>query len=273
MMELRQTLIHLMMCLLSLAALRCGVSTNILTTASKDTGDSDIDDSDTDDSDSGAVSEETDSHTQSDEVIDDSESALTDTETCADSGVLPQEVLLIGDSWISVACADLGNNARRADVLDVNEDYVCRAAFGATMDKIVLQYEQYVALNNASVKVVVMNGGAVDTYGTLGTQDSVNNVVNMFQDFLTYLQSEGTVTHVIYALYANVLLPPYADLETPMRDACIASEVPCHFVELQPVWESNPGYTSYDGINPSAEGATAIADAIWKRMTEQCIAQ
>ena len=260
----------------------CGLSANILTTISTDSGfdsasEEDLEtDSDSDYPSSADSLETTDSaDTDADSAtVDDSEDdSSEDDSACPSRNILPSEVLLIGDSWISMSCDQVGGIARAAGVLDVNEDYICRAEVGKSMDAIIGQYNTYVGDDDEVIKVVIMNGGAVDTYGPLGTLDSVNEVVGSFRSFLSGLADAKSVEQVIYVLYADVLLPQAVDFVSPMAQECAASEVPCLFLELQPLWEGNPHYTSGEGVNPSPQGAAAIANAIWDTMTELCIAQ
>ena len=52
-----------------------------------------------------------------------------------------------------------------------------------------------------------------------------------------------------------------------------ASTVPCHFIDLQPLWSGHPEYTDGSGILPTDAGAGVLADAIWSVMQQDCIAQ
>jgi hypothetical protein len=50
--------------------------------------------------------------------------------------------------------------------------------------------------------------------------------------------------------------------------------VPCHFLDLEPLWTNHPEYTdSTNNIQASEAGAIVIADQIWKLMQDNCIAQ
>jgi hypothetical protein len=54
-------------------------------------------------------------------------------------------------------------------------------------------------------------------------------------------------------------------------DSCEQSAVPCHFLDLEPLWQGHPEYTA--GIQASEAGAIVIADEIWAIMEGNCIAQ
>jgi hypothetical protein len=55
--------------------------------------------------------------------------------------------------------------------------------------------------------------------------------------------------------------------------ACEASVVPCHFLDLQPLWQGRSELTAPDGIQPSELGAMLIGSEIWSIMVNNCIAQ
>jgi hypothetical protein len=262
-----------------------GVSTDMTTGESDDALDTEI----ASDTSSGAVTgtaseSETlgNEDTGSDGVTDTASESETpsDEDTGSDSGVCsheeirPSEVLLIGDSWIAIPGSRVGELARAAGVIKFNEDYVYRAVVGATIGEIVQQYNSYTTSVDAEVKVVIMNGGAVDTYGALGSEKSISYVAETFSGFLSQLAEDGVALHVIYVLYAEgTAIPGVAELRPPMMAACADSAVPCHFVDLQPLWEGHTGYMSIENINPSSAGSDVIAAAIWQTMQDNCIAQ
>ena len=263
---------------------QCGFSANILTMTSTDSGEDT--ETKTEDpvtvADTSSFSESTDGER---DIDTDSASEHTDSasehidsasEDCEHGATAPNEVLLIGDSWIFLSESRIGELARSAGKLGDGEDYAYRAMSGATIEAIVQQYNSYVASGDTPVKVVIMNGGAVDTYATQGDDTSVDHVVETFSLFLGQLadESEGPAEHVIYALYSEESsIPGIEALRPRMQAVCAESAVPCHFVDLQSVWEGNPGYTSPDTINPSSDGADAIAETIWQTMQNNCIAQ
>jgi hypothetical protein len=107
-----------------------------------------------------------------------------------------------------------------------------------------------------------------------GSAASVTAVASEFEQFLTKVASDGTVEHVVYFLMPELpMISGVAELRPLLRAACSASTVPCHFLDLQPFWEGNPGYTDGSGFQASVAGATVIADEIWKIMQQNCIAQ
>jgi hypothetical protein len=271
------------------AAVQCGYSTDMLTTitADRDTGtetqsESREEDSDTIPSPDESTDTEPAADTDSDGLADtesetetlDKEDSDSDSTVCNHGEIQPSEVLLIGDSWISLPGPQVGELARAAGIMKFDEDFVYRAVAGATIEDIVQQYDRYLAFSGTQVKVVIMNGGAVDTYPTMGSDESISHVVETFSSYLDQLAGEGSVAHVIYVLYSEgSSIPGVAALRPPMQAACAESVVPCHFIDLQPLWEGHPEYTSMDTINPSSVGSDVIAAAIWQEMQDNCIAQ
>jgi hypothetical protein len=68
-------------------------------------------------------------------------------------------------------------------------------------------------------------------------------------------------------------IPGVATMRPLFEQACAESVVPCHFLDLQPLWLGHPEYTAPDGIQSSEAGARVIADSIWAIMQDNCIAQ
>lgn len=50
-------------------------------------------------------------------------------------------------------------------------------------------------------------------------------------------------------------------------------QLTCHFVDLVPVFDGHPEYFASDGVHPNSDGSAAIAQAIWTKMTDDCIGQ
>ncbi len=250
--------------LAAFVAVRCGYGADLLTTISSE----------------GEPGEETESlipiETPSDSETQTDEGLGSDSTACVHGEIPPSEVLLIGDSWISLLGTRVEDLAKAGGVLGFGEDFAHRAAMGATIEVIVQQYEA--ALNDASasgvVKVVIMNGGGVDTYGGKGSSESILHVADTFSLFLARLAEEGVVRHVVYVLYSEgSSIPGIPELRPLMQAACRGSAVPCLLLDLQPVWEGHTDYISADTINPSPAGLDAIAATIWQTLKNNCIAQ
>jgi hypothetical protein len=124
------------------------------------------------------------------------------------------------------------------------------------------------------VKVLIMNGGTWDTIVANGSDASVATAVTGVTQLLAKVASDGTVEHVVYFLQPELpSIPGVAAVRPGMQQACAESTVPCHFLDLQPLWAGHPEYTAADGIQASEAGATVIANSIWSIMQQNCIAQ
>jgi len=198
--------------------------------------------------------------------------------TCPPGQVSANQVLWIGDSWMLVPSrldTRVRDLARAAGVLGPSDDYTFGAAGGSLMAAIANQYSTQEA-TVTKVKVLIMDGGTWDTIQSGGTDASVTSVVNTFTQLLTKVANDGTVEHVIYFLQPELSgIPGVAALRTPMQQACTQSKVPCHFLDLQKLWEGHADYTAISaGIPfPSEAGAVVLAQAIWDIMQSNCIAQ
>jgi hypothetical protein len=199
---------------------------------------------------------------------------LGDAEACVSGSTEANEVLWIGDSWVEFPGTQLSRLrelAQLAGAIGPNESYASRAVAAATMADIVAQYEAQQA-SGQPVKVLLMNGGTWDTIAAQGDDASVASVMATFEQFLSKVASDGSVEHIVYFLQPELpTIPGVAKLRPLLRDACEGSAVPCHFLDLDPIWQ--PEYTGAGAIQASEAGGMAIAEAIWDIMQEHCIAQ
>jgi hypothetical protein len=192
---------------------------------------------------------------------------------CTTAQVNADEVLWIGDSWILVTPTThtrVRDLARMAGAIGPNDDYVIAAAPATGIAAIANQYTTREA-GATKVKVVIMDGGTWDTI----QGGSVNSVAATFSQFLAQVASDGTVQHIVYFLPPEIpTIPGVAALRPLLRQACDASTVPCHFLDLQDIWSVHPEYTDPNlGFLPTDMGSKAVADAIWGVMQQNCIAQ
>jgi len=125
-----------------------------------------------------------------------------------------------------------------------------------------------------------MDGGTWDPIdaqisgGSAAVPAAIDSSIRTFQQFLAKVAGDGTVEHIVYFLVPELAsVPGVASMRPRLQQACSESSVPCHFIDLQPSWQGHPEYTAADGIQSSEAGALVIADLIWQRMQENCIAQ
>jgi hypothetical protein len=199
--------------------------------------------------------------------------------TCGGNHVPANQVLWIGDAWVVVTGSQhtrVRDSARDASAIGPDDEYIIGAQPAASMAAIANQYVMQEA-GPTKVKLLIMDGGTWDTIMANGSDASVQSVVGTFNQLLMQVASDGTVEHVIYFLMPELAsIPGVAALRPLLKAACEQrSTVPCHFLDLQPVWANHPEYTvTVQGIPaPTEAGSQAIADAIWAIMQQYCIAQ
>jgi hypothetical protein len=173
--------------------------------------------------------------------------------------------------------------ARTAGAIGPSDDYTIDAVAAAPMivpstnggpAPIPTQYTSQEA-SATKVKVLIMDGGTWDTI-TNNSSTTVTGVAASFQQLLSTVASDGTVTDVIYYLMPELSgnIPGVAALRPLLEQLCTQSAVPCHFLDLQPLWTDPSAYnTAGSPPVPTSSGATVIADAIWSIMQTNCIAQ
>jgi hypothetical protein len=197
---------------------------------------------------------------------------------CQPGAVSANEVLWIGDTWITLppgasAAVQVRELARNAGVLATDEEYVNLAAAAASMAAVTAQYSMQEAGPN-KVKVLLMDGGTWDTVAVMSASPSVIAASeNAFDRFLAQVAADGTVEHIVYFMVPPLAgIPGVVTLGPYYQSACEKSTVPCHYLDLGPLWEGNSDYTA-SGIQPSNVGAAVIAEHIWAIMQSNCIAQ
>ncbi len=198
------------------------------------------------------------------------------TEGCVTGQIAASEVILMGDSFYAISPQRiqqrLEENARNASALEAGESYRNVATSGQPFGIVAEEYDA--ALLGGPVKVVVMNGGAVDCMS-----DSCPSCPGMFEALLAEMAAGG-VEDVIYTRYPEPGIPPGSStslkdrldtLMPLMEQVCAAATgLRCHWVDLRPVWQN--GDTD-DGAHPNESGGEHCGDAIWARMVEECMAQ
>jgi hypothetical protein len=139
------------------------------------------------------------------------------------------------------------------------------------------------AAAEGGVAIVLMNGGGADVLNGScedppePTCPALTAASAAAAGLFEQMANDG-VSHVVYAFYPNPVdteVRGRMDVLRPLiEEACAASPVPCHFLDLRPVFEGR--YAEFimpDGLNPTASGAQAAAAAIWATMQQYCVAQ
>lgn len=195
-------------------------------------------------------------------------------QSCPHATVAADEVLWMGDSWLNVPGEQVTvvqDQARASGAIGPNDEYPDTATGGALMSAIANQY----AVQEATAtkpKVLIMDGGTVDTITAQGSDASVAAVGATFQHFLAKVATDGTVQQIVYVLMPELpAIYGVAALRPVMQQACAGSAVPCYFLDLQKYWVGHSDYSS--GILPTDAGARVIGAQLWSIMYENCIAQ
>ena len=197
---------------------------------------------------------------------------------CAEhAAVAANEVLWIGDSWISESLAtSVATKAQGIGAIGPIDQYAVSATAGAPIAAIADKYRKKAA---PRPKVLIMDGGTVDTIMKGASDSVVQGVANTFTQFLDEVATDGTVQHVVYFLQpALPMIVGVAELRPLLQTACDQSAVPCHFIDLQGPWMQpggmeHPEYTNSTGILPTSQGVKILSDLIWMTMQNSCIAQ
>jgi hypothetical protein len=205
---------------------------------------------------------------------------------CPATQLTANQVLLIGDSFFATGhriAAFLEELARQSGALLPGERYRDGSSLvGNTLALLGTGIEeQYAAASAESpVGAVLMNGGGADLL--IGSCEALTpdcpllaEAAAAAQALLARMADDG-VEHVVYAFYPDPLdaeLRSEVDALRPLiASVCEASPLPCHWVDLRPVFEGKyDSYVEADGINPTPEGAQAAAQAISEAMEQACI--
>ncbi|HYQ15684.1 MAG TPA: hypothetical protein VEQ58_08005 [Polyangiaceae bacterium] len=209
------------------------------------------------------------------------------TASCMPSNVAPQEVLIAGDVLLELSifgseleklAVDAGSLADGAHYRNSAAGLNSLLATGAL--SIDSQYST--ALADGVPRVIVMDGGATDVLngncaGMLtpdcpAAADAVSGAEQLFERF----KRDG-VEQVVYFFYGdpvdNPSLKDGIDLLRPLlQNVCGKSPVPCHWLDLRPVFKDHPEYVGVDGLVFTDAGATAAAAATFALMQQRCIA-
>jgi len=208
-------------------------------------------------------------------------------DACEHGEVSGNEVLFLGDSFIAAThqiTAEVEQLAREAGALPVGERYrdestMTNNALALTGHGILSQYQR--AVEDARVAVAILDGGGSDMLlgrCDQGTADCpvVANAAVAAQELFAQMAADG-VSDVVYLFYPDAADPELRARMDALRPlvqaACEAATVPCSFIDLRPVFVDHSEYLASDGLNPSAAGARATAQAIWAAMQQACIAQ
>jgi hypothetical protein len=212
--------------------------------------------------------------------------AGSDTLECPTGELEANQVLLIGDTFFATShqiTAFLEDLARNDGALSAGERYRDNSSLVVNGLAVGGLREQFAAgVSEGDVRLVIMNGGGADVLlGSCETPATdcpdLTAAAASARELLDSMGADG-VLNVVYAFYPDPLDATVRDkmdaLRPLIQDACESSSTPCHWLDLRPVFAGR--YDEYilpDGLNPTAAGSEATAQAIWELLRLNCIAQ
>lgn len=207
--------------------------------------------------------------------------------SCVHASVVPEDVLVWGD--VSVELTIFTEQLERAAVaggsLAEGAHYRNEANAGSSLLATgPLSFDaQYTTLRESGIpRVVIMNGGATDllndscaamlTLACPAASAAIDGAEQLFSRF-----ARDGVDQLVFFFYGDPIDNPSKkasfDLLRPLlQNACGRSPVPCHFLDLRPIFEGHPEYVDVDGYLFSPQGATAAAQAVYELMQARCVA-
>jgi hypothetical protein len=207
--------------------------------------------------------------------------------TCSPSNIAASDVLVLGDVLIELSIYVDQLEQRMVDAGSLSPDAHYRneaAAVSSLLASGSLSFDaKYSSVRADGVpRVIIMDGGATDVLngncaGML-TPDcpaaaaAVRGAERLFARF-----ADDGVEQLVYFFYGdpvdNPTLKDGIDLMRPLlQNACGRSPVPCHWLDLRPVFARHPEFVDVDGLVFTDAGATAAAEATFELMQARCIA-
>jgi len=133
-------------------------------------------------------------------------------------------------------------------------------------------------------------GGECKSDPDPATMPDCQAIIKLAFDGVQELQDKmvtAGIHHVVYFFYPHVPATWLAsspngilDYARPMaKEACESTftrtqgKLTCHFVDLNPLFEGHPELFGANDLHENSEGSLAMAKAVWKVMSDHCIAQ
>ncbi|MEI9942497.1 MAG: hypothetical protein WDO69_35230 [Pseudomonadota bacterium] len=206
---------------------------------------------------------------------------------CMPTNLGASDVLILGDVLIqlSIFTPQLEQAAQTAGLLPSGAHYRNEAAGASSLlasGPLSIDSEYTSARADGPARVIVMDGGATDVLngqcaGMLtpdcpAAKAAVSGAEQLFERF-----ARDGVEHVVYFFYGdpidNPSLKDGLDLMRPLlQNTCGRSAVPCHWLDLRPIFAGHPEYVGTDGLVFTDAGATAAAAATFAFMQRECVA-
>lgn len=220
------------------------------------------------------------------------EAPLTSSEQpCTPAPLAAEELIVVGDSLLtlSIFTNELEAAAIAAGGVELAQDehlrdYSSHLTSMLAEGQLSLANQYAASREEGPARVVIMDGGATDMLqdacpsGPELQCPAVQAAVLGAEQLLSQMAEDG-VEHIVYFFYEdateNADLRAGIDVLRPLiENVCGKSLVPCHWLDLRPVFEGHYAeyVTGVDGIVFSDAGARATAQAIWELVELRCIA-
>jgi hypothetical protein len=220
----------------------------------------------------------------------------------------PSQVVLLGDSYVNWPSHNFPSDLNKL----AGQSYRLYAVGGFSMGSggiglIPPELDQALAAD-PDIRTIVMDGGGNDILlpdtiqfpqgGNCKNDPNAANVpdcqkiVQKALEAATSLMRRAAtagVKDVVYFFYPhvpegtflggqhpNVMLDyAYPKVKSLCESAYAMTEgrLTCHFVDMIPVFQGHPDWFVPGDIHPNAQGSAAMAQAVWSKMQEDCIAQ
>jgi hypothetical protein len=198
---------------------------------------------------------------------------------CVKGQTKGKDVAVIGESFIALShqiTQEIEAQAKAAGSLPQSDHYVDNSVSGTTLanNQIPSQYDKAVS-SSGTIKYVLMDGGGNDCLINNNGDAALTAATTLFKNM-----ADHNTEKIVYFFYPDPIGSNFASLKScldklrpSMKALCDGLTAPkCYWLDLRDTWNGHAEYTS-DGIHPTAEGAKATGDVIWKTMVQNCVAQ
>ncbi len=209
------------------------------------------------------------------------------TGTCAPSPLLPSDVAVLGDVQIMLSAftAQLEAAAAMAGAVPNDgqfRDYADSGTSFLAENGLSIHSQYQISRGEGAARIVVMNGGATDMLSVPcrdlapGECSAIDAAASGAEALFSQMLEDG-VEHVVYFFYPDALgnaglKQGIDELRPVIQNACGRSALPCHWLDLRPVFAGHDDYlTGVDGIVFSETGARVAALAVWDLVEARCL--
>lgn len=207
--------------------------------------------------------------------------------TCEPSPLLPSDVAVLGDVQIMLSAftAELEAAAALAGAIPDGgkvRDYADSGTSFLAENGLNIHGQYAMSRGEGPARIVVMNGGATDMLSNpcrdsaAGECAAIDAAASGAETLFTQMLDDG-VEHLVYFFYPDVLSNAglkegIDELRPVIQNACGRSALPCHFLDLRPIFAGHNDYlTGADGLVFSDTGARVAAFAVWDLVEARCL--